>query len=97
MVRSGENCAIITSDDKTQNWNADKLYGEAKSELEIGNYENALSLYQKLETRYPFGAYAQQAQIETAYTHWKNSDSSVIKFIVVVKAYEISCILWTFD
>ena len=65
-----------TSDDKTQNWNADKLYGEAKSELEIGNYENALSLYQKLETRYPFGAYAQQAQIETAYTHWKNSDSA---------------------
>ena len=74
-------CFIIvssasTSDDKTQNWNADKLYGEAKSELEIGNYENALSLYQKLETRYPFGAYAQQAQIETAYTHWKNSDSA---------------------
>ena len=65
-----------TSDDKTQNWNADKLYREAKSELEIGNYEKALSLYQKLETRYPFGAYAQQAQIETAYTHWKNGDSA---------------------
>ena len=65
-----------TTDDKTQNWNADKLYGEAKSELEVGNYEKALSIYQKLETRYPFGAYAQQAQIETAYTHWKNGDSA---------------------
>ena len=65
-----------TPNDKTQDWNADKLYNEAKAELEVGNYENALSLYQKLETRYPFGTYAQQAQIETAYTHWKNSDSA---------------------
>lgn len=66
-----------TPDDNTTSWNADKLYNEAKSELEIGNYEKALVLYQKLETRYPFGAYAQQAQIETAYTHWQNSDSAL--------------------
>jgi outer membrane protein assembly factor BamD len=65
-----------TQEDKTQNWNADKLYVEAKSELDVGNYEKALSLYQKLESRYPFGAYAQQAQIETAYTHWQNGDSA---------------------
>tara|TARA_E500000331_G_C17241411_1_gene707144 strand:+ start:1250 stop:2149 length:900 start_codon:yes stop_codon:yes gene_type:complete len=63
-------------EDKTQDWNADRLYIEAKSELEIGNYESALFLYQKLESRYPFGAYAQQAQIDTAYTHWRNGDSA---------------------
>ncbi len=65
-----------TQNDNTQNWTADRLYNEAKEELNVGNYEKALSLYQKLETRYPFGIYAQQAQIETAYTHWRNSDSA---------------------
>ncbi len=68
-------CSSIP-EDNSRGWNADKLYNEAKSELEVGNFENALSLYQKLETRYPFGAYAQQAQIETAYTHWQNGDSA---------------------
>ena len=66
-------CSSTT--DNTQDWNADRLYNEAKSELNVGNYEAALSLYQKLETRYPFGIYAQQAQIETAYTYWRNGDS----------------------
>ena len=66
-----------TSRDNTKDWSASQLYTEAKLELNAGNYETALSLYLKLSTRYPFGIYAQQAQLEVAYAHWKNNDSGL--------------------
>ena len=66
-----------TGADQTSRWTPDKLYTEAKLELNSGNYDTALSLYKKLSTRYPFGVYAQQAQLEVAYAHWKNGQSGL--------------------
>ncbi len=60
--------------DETQNWSASKLYSEARDELKSGNYERAISLFEKLESRYPFGAYAQQAQLEVAYSYYRQGD-----------------------
>lgn len=57
--------------DNTQNWTASKLYAEAKANLAEGEYRTAIELYEKLEARYPHGAYAQQAQLETAYAYYK--------------------------
>ena len=65
-------CSLIPEkEDETRGWNAQKLYSEAKDALNEGNYQRAVELYEKLEARYPFGRYAQQAQIETAYAHYK--------------------------
>lgn len=61
-------CATI---DETANWSAEQFYTEAKSALDEGNYQEALRLYGQLEARYPYGPYAQQAQLETAYAHYK--------------------------
>lgn len=60
--------------DETTSWPAPKLYAEAKDELNSGNFERSLSLYEKLESRYPFGTYAQQAQMEIAYLHYRQND-----------------------
>jgi len=57
--------------DKTKSWSASKLYAEAKANLGEGEYKSAIELYEKLEARYPHGAYAQQAQLETAYAYYK--------------------------
>lgn len=57
--------------DETKNWSASKLYAEAKANLAEGEYKSAIELYEKLEARYPHGAYAQQAQLETAYAYYK--------------------------
>lgn len=61
-------------EDKTQDWSVARLYEEAKDERIAGNYETAINYYQKLESRYPFGRYAQQAQIEIIYTHYKANE-----------------------
>ena len=57
--------------DPTSGWSAEKIYAEAKAELSAGNLAQATRLFGRLESRYPFGRYAQQAQLELAYGHYK--------------------------
>ena len=48
--------------DETRGWSAQKLYAEARTELADRNWENAIKHYERIESRYPFGRFAQQAQ-----------------------------------
>jgi len=69
-------CSLLPEQiDETKGWSATKLYAEAKSELSNANYESAIKLYEKLEARYPYGRFAQQAQIETAYAYYKSNET----------------------
>jgi len=63
--------------DETTSWSASKLYTEARDETAGGNYEKAIKYYEKLETRYPFGIYAQQAQMEIAYAHYRQNEQAL--------------------
>ncbi|MDR2637323.1 MAG: outer membrane protein assembly factor BamD [Zoogloeaceae bacterium] len=68
-------CGLLPEEiDTTADWSASRLYSEAKEAFNDGNWEQALKFYQKLESRYPYGRYAQQAQMEVAYAHWKDGD-----------------------
>lgn len=72
--------------DPQKNWSAEQFYKAAKDELDSGNYPGAVKLYEALEAKYPFGKYAQQAQLDTAYAYYKEGDtaqavSSADKFI----------------
>lgn len=62
--------------DPTAKWAPERLYAEAKDEMAINNWKRARELLEKLEARYPFGRYAQQAQIEIAYTYYKEGESA---------------------
>jgi outer membrane protein assembly factor BamD len=70
-------CGLFsTQDDETIGWSAAKLYSEARAALNERNYETAIKYYEKLEARYPYGRYAQQAQIETAYAYYKDGETA---------------------
>ncbi len=60
--------------DETAGWSAARLYTEANQEIAGSNYQRAITLLEKLEARYPFGRYAQQAQLEIAYVYYKDND-----------------------
>jgi outer membrane protein assembly factor BamD len=60
--------------DETIGWSANKLYTEAKEALGEGAYEKAIGYYEKLESRFPYGRFAQQAQIDLAYAYWKSGE-----------------------
>ncbi len=69
-------CGLIPekSGDETAKWSVEKLYAEAKDAMNDGSYDTAIKLYEKLESRYPYGRYAQQAQLEIAYAYYKQSE-----------------------
>ena len=63
-----------TKVDETAEWSPNKIYAEAKDELNNGSYENAISLLDKLEGRAAGTPLAQQAQLDKAYAQYKNGE-----------------------
>ena len=65
--------------DLTEDWTAQQFYLEGKDALKKGNYDIAIENFEKLQARFPFGRYAQQAQIELIYAHYKSGqpDSAI--------------------
>lgn len=61
--------------DPTRDWTANQLYTEARTAMSESNWTVARDYYTKLEARYPFGSYAQQAQIDLAYVYYKDDDA----------------------
>jgi outer membrane protein assembly factor BamD len=65
-------CGLLPEQiDETGDWSANKFYSEAKKALAGGDYERSIELYEKMQARYPFGRYAQQAQMEIVYAYYK--------------------------
>ncbi len=60
--------------DPTLGWSTDKLYSEARDELQSGAYEKSIPLFEKLEGRAAGTPLAQQAQLEKAYAQYRNAD-----------------------
>jgi outer membrane protein assembly factor BamD len=50
------------------------LYNQAQRNIESSNFDLAIKNLQLLEARYPFGPYAEQAQLELIYAHYRNFD-----------------------
>ncbi|HZN85653.1 MAG TPA: outer membrane protein assembly factor BamD, partial [Burkholderiales bacterium] len=60
--------------DETAGWSAQRLYGEAQDAMAQRDWAKVIQYLQKLEARYPYGRYAQQAQLEIAYAYWKDNE-----------------------
>ena len=70
-------CGLLQEEqDETLGWSANKLYSEARGAMSDGAYDKAVKYFEKLEARYPFGRYAQQAQLEVAYAHFKQGEAA---------------------
>src|SRR6266852_4224366 len=69
-------CGLLSSaqEDESVGWSAQRLYGEAKDAMTAKEWTKAIKYLEKLEARYPYGRYAQQAQLEVAYAHYKDGD-----------------------
>lgn len=61
-------------EDPTANWDAQRLYDEARGALDAGYYDRAVEYYEKLEARYPFGVHGQQALLDLSYAYYKSED-----------------------
>jgi len=77
MVALVTACGLLPDvKDETAGWSAEKLYGSAHDAMLEGNYTRATKLFESIESRYPYGRYAQQAILEGAYSNWRASEQA---------------------
>jgi outer membrane protein assembly factor BamD len=62
--------------DETASYSAERIYGLAHSAMAEGNYTRAVKLFETLESRYPYGRYAQQAIMESAYASYRAGETA---------------------
>jgi len=70
-------CSYFSKDDTViaeEDWPVERIYSEAKAALNAGDYSTALQYYGQLEARFPFGNYAQQSLLESAYAYFKTDE-----------------------
>lgn len=75
MLFGMSGCSIFgEEEDETKGWSAQQLYSAASEALLESNYDDAIRYYEILESRYPFGRYALQSQLEIAYAYYKDEE-----------------------
>jgi outer membrane protein assembly factor BamD len=62
--------------DDTAGWSAERLYAGAHDEMVAGNYTRAIKLFETLESRFPYGRFAQQAMLEGAYSNYRAGETA---------------------
>jgi outer membrane protein assembly factor BamD len=55
------------------------LYESAQSAVSAGNYSEAVSRLQTLEARFPFGRYAEQAQLEIIFAYYRSRQAEAAR------------------
>ena len=65
-----------TTKDETAGWSPNKIYSEAKDEMDSGGYDKAVPLFEKLEGRAAGTPLAQQAQLDKAYAQYKGGEQA---------------------
>jgi outer membrane protein assembly factor BamD len=93
FVLAGSGCARLGlkspfghKEAKTETLPVDQLYADGHQALEAGNMERAQTDYKRLISRFPYGPYTEQAQLDLAYAQYKadkfdDASSTVERFI----------------
>ena len=70
-------CGLLPEQkDETGNWSVERIYQTGRESSSEGNYLRAIKMFETLESRYPYGPYAQQALIQLAYANYKMGEMS---------------------
>lgn len=66
-------CSTL-EEDTSKGKSAEELFSEAKAQMDNVSYEKAIKAFETLQSRYPYGPHAQQAQLEIAYAYYKHEE-----------------------
>src|SRR5690554_2346025 len=83
-MRSGFHCALLaatlllgacaSTQEQQDVLGEETYYNNARKAMKSGNFNEAESNLDLLETYYPFGRYAEQAQLDLIYARYQNLD-----------------------
>ena len=82
-------CSSLSDKDALSGKTAEELYAMAMVQMDNVSYDKAIKLFETLQSRYPYGRYAQQAQLEMAYAYYKHDepDSALSEVDRFIKQY----------
>lgn len=63
----------VQEEDFTASWSAEELYNKARGYLLDGGFTASVDMYERLISRYPYGAYAEQSRMDLAYAYFSDS------------------------
>ena len=76
-------CGLFSDDEDDDEFRGlsseEQFYRRALEQLNSRNIQGAISTYQALESRFPFGKFAEQAQIEIVYAYYENNDTEAAR------------------
>lgn len=68
-------CGLLPeAKDETGNWSVERIFQTGREAVQEGNYLRAIKMFETLESRYPYGPYAQQAVLQLAYANYKTGE-----------------------
>ena len=68
-------CFLFPDKEDPGNIPPSTLFSDAMDAMDSSNFEEAIKKFETLESRYPYGKYAEQAQLEIAYAYYKQEDA----------------------
>lgn len=69
-------CALFTKKEEPD-LSAEEMYALAKLSISRKNWELAVTQLRDLEAKYPYGAHAEQAQLDTIYVRYRNNETAL--------------------
>ena len=72
-------CSLLNSkpeaDNPAKTVSAEVMYNDAMKNLNANSFEEAIKQFESLESHYPYGRYAQQAQLAIAYAYYRQNEA----------------------
>ena len=62
------------ANDPANKLSVEEMYKDAKESLNKENYESAIKKFESLQSRFPYGRYAQQSLLEVAYAYYRQNE-----------------------
>jgi outer membrane protein assembly factor BamD len=62
------------ADNPAKTASAEEMFNEAKKSLNGNSFDEAIKQFESLQSHYPYGRYAQQAQLEMAYAYYRQNE-----------------------
>ena len=69
-------CSSSSNKPKVPDEPLDVLYKQVQTKLHNGDYDKAVDILEALDSRYPFGPYANQIQLQLIYAYYKKEDTA---------------------
>ncbi|WP_424948140.1 outer membrane protein assembly factor BamD [Candidatus Spongiihabitans sp.] len=70
-------CSSFKKEKEDEAESAEQLYEIAKQQMSKKNWQTALDTLRKLEAKYSYGVYAEQAQLDTIYIYYRSKQSDL--------------------